>query len=109
MLAALLAMAGLYGVISCVVTCRRNEIGIRLALGATRGQVVASVMGEAALLLVIGVVVGTVLSLVAGRGAGSQLFGLKPYDPITLAAAVGLLGGIGAARGETRSDDCAAI
>ena len=57
---------------------RRNEIGIRMALGAQRGQVVAMVMREAGRLLVIGVVAGTALSLVAGRSASSLLFGLKP-------------------------------
>ena len=96
-LAALLAMAGLYGVISYVVTRRRNEIGIRLALGATGRQVVGGVMREAALLLTVGVLLGTGLSLLAGRSAGSLLFGLKPYDPATLAAAIGMLGLMGAA------------
>jgi predicted permease len=90
-LAALLAMVGLYGVISFLVARRRNEIGIRLALGAERGQVVAMVMREAARLLAIGVVTGAALSLLAGRGAGSLLFGLKPYDPLTLVAAALLL------------------
>jgi predicted permease len=90
-LAAVLAMVGLYGVISYIVARRRNEIGIRLALGAERGQVVGMVMREAGKLLVIGVVVGTALSLIAGRSAGSLLFGLKPYDAFTLLAAGGLL------------------
>ena len=90
-LAALLAMVGLYGVISFLVARRRNEIGIRLALGAERGQVVAMVMREAARLLLIGVVTGAALSLLAGRGAGSLLFGLRPYDPLTLVTAALLL------------------
>jgi predicted permease len=90
-LAALLAMVGLYGVISFLVARRRNEIGIRLALGAERGQVVAMVMREAARLLAIGVVTGAALSLLAGRGAGSLLFGLRPYDPLTLVTAALLL------------------
>jgi ABC-type antimicrobial peptide transport system permease subunit len=54
------------------------------------------VMREAGLLLLIGVAIGTALSLVAGREASSLLFGLKPYDPTTLAAAMGLLAAIGA-------------
>jgi len=91
LLAALLAMVGLYGVISFLVARRRNEIGIRLALGAERGQVVAMVMREAARLLAIGVVTGVALSLLAGRGAGSLLFGLRPYDPLTLVTAALLL------------------
>ncbi|HME01244.1 MAG TPA: hypothetical protein VKM93_28515 [Terriglobia bacterium] len=49
------------------------------------------VMGEACRLLAIGIVTGTVVSLVAGRWAGSRLFGLKPYDPLTLAASGALL------------------
>jgi predicted permease len=97
LLAAVLAMVGLYGVISFIVARRRNEIGIRLALGAERGQVVAMVMREAGLLLAIGVVTGTALSLVAGRGARTLLFGLKPYDPLTLAGAALLLSLIAAA------------
>jgi putative ABC transport system permease protein len=96
-LAAVLAMVGLYGVISFLVARRRNEIGIRLALGAERGQVVAMVMREAGRLLAIGVVTGIALSLVAGRGARSLLFGLKPYDPLTLAMAALLLSLIAAA------------
>ena len=91
LLAALLAMVGLYGVISYIVARRRNEIGIRIALGAYRRQVIGMVMRDAAYPLVIGVVAGTGLSLIAGRWASSLLFGLKPYDPLTLVAAAALL------------------
>ena len=91
LLAALLATMGLYGVISYMVARRRNEIGVRVALGADRGQVVAMMMREAGGLLAIGVVIGTPLALVAGRSASSLLFGLKPHDPVTLAASVALL------------------
>ncbi|MGA3041395.1 MAG: ABC transporter permease [Bryobacteraceae bacterium] len=114
-LAAVLAMVGLYGVISFLVARRRNEIGIRLALGAERGQVVAMVMREAGRLLAIGVVTGVALSLVAGRGAQSLLFGLKPYDPVTLFAAAVLLALIAAAasflpaRRASRLDPMAAL
>jgi predicted permease len=97
LLAALLAMVGLYGVISFLVARRRNEIGIRLALGAERGQVVAMVMREAGRLLAIGIAIGTALSLAAGSGARSLLFGLKPHDPLTLMAAALLLSLIAAA------------
>jgi predicted permease len=96
-LAAVLAMVGLYGVISFIVARRRNEIGIRLALGAERGQVVAMVMRAAGRLLGIGIAIGTVLSLAAGSGARALLFGLKPYDPPTLMAAALLLSLIAAA------------
>ena len=91
LLAALLATVGLYGVISYIVARRRNEIGIRLALGARRGQVIGMVLRETVRLLLIGTVIGTALALAAGRGAGSLLFKLKPYDPLTLAAAGSLL------------------
>ncbi len=91
LLAALLAMLGLYGVISFTVARRRNEIGIRVALGADRRQVVFMVMREAGTLLVIGLVIGAALSAVAGRGATSLLFGLKPSDPLSLAVSVLLL------------------
>jgi predicted permease len=93
-LAALLVMVGLYGVISYFVMLRRSEIGIRIALGAHRWQVVGLVMRDAAWMLAVGVVLGTSLSLVAGRSAGSMLFGLKPYDPVTLLFAIGLLAAI---------------
>ncbi len=96
LLAALLAMVGLYGVISYIVARRRNEIGIRVALGAARVQVVRMVMREAVLLLAIGLSIGTVLSLIAGRSAKSLLFQLESYDPLTLAVAAGLLTGIAA-------------
>jgi len=91
LLAALLATMGLYGVISFMVARRRNEIGIRVALGARRGQVVGMVMREAGWQLVIGVAIGTGLSLIAGRSARSLLFGLTPHDPLTLAGACALL------------------
>jgi len=115
LLAALLAMAGLYGVISYVTTVRRNEIGIRLALGANRAQVVGMVMREAGVLLIVGVAIGTLLALAAGRGASSLLFELKSYDPLTLAAAILLLAFIGAlasflpARRASKLDPMAAL
>ncbi|HTA85808.1 MAG TPA: ABC transporter permease [Silvibacterium sp.] len=95
-LAALLVMVGLYGVISYFVTLRRNEIGIRVALGATRWQVIALVMRDAGWMLAVGAAIGTTLSLIAGRSASSMLFGLKPYDPATLLFAVGVLAAIAA-------------
>jgi ABC-type antimicrobial peptide transport system permease subunit len=93
-LALILAMSGLYGVISYVVARRTNEIGIRVALGARQGQVVGMVLREAGWLLVAGVAAGLALSLIAGRSASSLLFGLKPYDPLTLGAAVAVLAAI---------------
>ncbi|MBV9498124.1 MAG: ABC transporter permease [Acidobacteriaceae bacterium] len=95
-LAALLAMVGLYGVVSYLVASRRNEIGVRMALGASRWQVVGMVMRDAWLLLAAGVALGAVLSLIAGGEARSLLFGLKPDDPLTFAAASALLAAISA-------------
>jgi predicted permease len=90
-LAALLVMVGLYGILSYLVTLRRSEIGVRIALGAYRWQVIALVMGDAGRMLVTGGLAGLVLSLVMGRSASAMLFGLKPYDVATLAFAAVLL------------------
>lgn len=90
-LAALLATIGLYGVISYSVARRRNEIGIRMALGANRMGIVRMVMGEAGYLLAAGVAVGTALSLALGKTADSFLFGLHFYDAGTLILAIAAL------------------
>jgi putative ABC transport system permease protein len=87
-LATILAMVGLYGVISYMVVRRRNEIGVRMALGASRNDILVMVLREAAILLGIGLVTGTVLALAAGTAAASMLYGLKPRDPLTLGAAI---------------------
>jgi ABC-type antimicrobial peptide transport system permease subunit len=87
----MLAMMGLYGLISYVVARRRNEIGIRIALGADRRQIVGMVMREAGCLLLAGIVTGNILSLIAGRGVSSLLFGLKPYDPLTMLVSITVL------------------
>jgi putative ABC transport system permease protein len=90
-LAALLATIGLYGVVSYMVVRRRNEIGVRMALGATRGDILGLVLWEAGTLLAVGLGVGTVLALGAAALARSLLFGLKPTDPATFVlAALGL-------------------
>jgi predicted permease len=90
-LAALLVVVGLHGVLSYFLTRRRSEIGIRMALGANRGHVVAAMLRNACIMLFAGLVVGTLLSLLAARGAATLLFGLKPWDPVTLAGAAALL------------------
>ncbi|HET6217355.1 MAG TPA: ABC transporter permease [Acidobacteriaceae bacterium] len=87
-LATILAMVGLYGVISYMVARRRNEIGVRIALGANRNNILLMVLREAAILLVIGLGIGTGLALAAGSAAASMLYGLKPRDPLTLGAAI---------------------
>jgi putative ABC transport system permease protein len=88
LLAALLATIGLYGVISYMVAQRKNEIGIRMALGADRENIVRLVMREAALLVGIGLLIGTALALAGGRTAATLLFGLKPWDVTTFALAL---------------------
>jgi predicted permease len=115
LLAAILATIGLYGVISYMVARRRNEIGIRIALGADRMGVVRLVLREAALLLAFGLPVGAGLALWAGRAAGSLLFGLKPSDPASLGgasvllAAVALAASFGPARRASRLEPMQAL
>ena len=91
LLAGSLAVLGLYGVISYMVARRRNEIGVRIALGAGRWRVIQLVLKEASLLLAAGLAVGVGLALWAGRAATAMLYGLKPYDSVTLGGAIGLL------------------
>jgi ABC-type antimicrobial peptide transport system permease subunit len=86
-LAVLLSMIGVYGVISYMVVRRRNEIGIRMALGATRGHILAMVVCEAGKLLLVGIAIGTGLTLAAAPAARAFLCGLKPGDPLSLAMA----------------------
>jgi ABC-type antimicrobial peptide transport system permease subunit len=93
-LAATLATIGLYGVISYMVARRRSEIGIRMALGATRGGVLRLILKEAGILVVLGLFVGSGLAIAAGRAAGTLLYGLQATDPATLALAVLLLASI---------------
>lgn len=93
-LAALLATLGLYGVIAYMVARRRKEIGVRMALGADRPRVVRLVLREAMLLLTIGLAAGIVLSLWAGQAAATLLYGVKPRDILSLAAASVLLAAI---------------
>jgi predicted permease len=94
LLALLLAMAGIYGVMSYVVTQRTQELGLRMALGAAMGDVVRLVLGRAALLAVAGLAVGGVLAFGASRLLESMLFGLKPDDPVTWALVLAAVAGI---------------
>ncbi len=97
LLAGLLATLGLYGVIAYMVARRQNEIGVRMALGADRGRVIRLVLREASFLLAAGLLIGTALALWAGQAASALLYGLKPYDPATLASALVLLAAVGLA------------
>jgi hypothetical protein len=85
-LALLLAVVGVYGVLSFMVVERRREIGIRLAVGATRARVVALVMKQGLVIASIGLAVGLVGALSLNRLFGSLLFGVEPTDPGTLGA-----------------------
>ena len=91
-----LATLGLYGVLSYAVTQRTPELGIRMALGATAGDVRALVMRQAALVVGIGVAAGLGGALLLGRWFGSLAFGVAPSDPALLAAAVSLLAAVAA-------------
>jgi predicted permease len=91
MLAVLLAVIGLYGVISYMVASRRTEIGIRMALGAGQPNIVWLVLREASLLLAVGLSIGTALALAMGRAATAMLFGLKPTDAATFIVAFAVL------------------
>ncbi len=90
-LAALLTMVGLYGVISYITMMRRNEIGIRMALGADRSSVLRLISRQTMQMLGVGVLLGVLISLAATRGASSLLFGLHPNDPLSILYAAGLL------------------
>ena len=98
-LAVLLACVGLYGVMAYAVTRRTNEIGIRMALGADRGQVLRMILRESALLVAAGVAVGLPVALAAARLISGQLYGLKPADPSTIAGAIFLIAAVGALAG----------
>jgi len=97
--ALLLAGLGLYGVTSYAVSRRRTEIGIRMALGATPAGVVRLVLARVAILVGIGVVIGSSVSAWASTFVASLLYGLEPRDPATFAAAVLVLGAVAAAAG----------
>ncbi len=91
LIALVLASIGLYGVVSYTISRRVNEIGIRMALGAQRNDVLSMVLRETMLLALAGVAVGLVFAIAAARLVNSLLFGLSGHDPMTLAAATGIL------------------
>jgi ABC-type antimicrobial peptide transport system permease subunit len=83
----LLAAIGIYGVIAHAVSQRTREIGLRIALGAGRGDVLRLVIGQALMLAACGLALGFVLGAGAGHLMRGLLFGVEPFDPITFAAA----------------------
>jgi putative ABC transport system permease protein len=90
------ASVGIYGVVSHSLARRTGEMGVRMALGARPADVRRLVLGEGLKPVAIGLVVGIALSLVLGRVFGSLLFGVRPSDPLTLAAVVAVLGSVAA-------------
>ncbi len=90
-LALLLAVVGIYSVMSYSVSRRTNEIGIRVALGASRGDVLLLIVRQALLLALIGSAIGIVGALALSRLMASQLYGVRPTDPITFVTVAALL------------------
>jgi ABC-type antimicrobial peptide transport system permease subunit len=90
-LALLLAAVGIYGLISQSITQRTHELGVRIALGASAPQTIASVMKPGILLALIGAGAGYLLSRVAVRFLGHLLWGVRPTDPLTFVAAAAIL------------------
>ena len=86
-IALLLTVAGLYAVPSYMVAKRQREIGVRIALGAGRGEVIGIVVRRAALLVAVGLILGSVAALGAGRLLGNVVFGLPAGIPLIVAAA----------------------
>jgi predicted permease len=115
LLAAVLAVIGLYGVMAYTVTRRTSEIGIRMALGATRGNVSWLILREVVVLAAIGLMVGLPAAYALGHVAESLLYGVKVSDPIVFAGAAlllsagTLLGGYLPARRASRVDPMTAL
>jgi predicted permease len=115
LLALVLACVGLYGIMAHEVVRRTNEIGIRMALGAARGDIVQMVLGEALTFVLAGLLIGIPIALAAGQLISNQLFGLKPSDPLSFVAAgvvllaVSLLAAYLPARKASRVDPLVAL
>jgi ABC-type antimicrobial peptide transport system permease subunit len=110
-----LALLGIYGVISYTVGQRRQEIGVRLALGASAARIQRGVIRETIQLAAVGVAIGTVASLLLARTLGSLLFGVTGTDAVTLiamlvtVAAVAVVGGYLPARRASQIDPATAF
>jgi predicted permease len=96
LVAVLLTAIGLYGVLSYGVTRRTNEIGVRKALGAQQGTLIAMILCETGLLLVVGMIAGAGVSVLAIRFITSRLYGLSPTDPLTMTMAIASLTAVAA-------------
>jgi predicted permease len=93
-LALIVAGVGIYSTVSYGVGQRTHEFGIRLALGAARGSVLRLVVGEGVRTVLVGIVVGVLLAIVAGRYIASLLYDVAPSDPISLASVAGVLASV---------------
>jgi putative ABC transport system permease protein len=93
-LALLLAMVGIYGVISYAVAQRTRELGVRMALGATRRHVLALVLGQGTRLALAGVAIGIAGALALSRVVASLLYGVRPTDPVTFVGVPFVLAGV---------------
>jgi ABC-type antimicrobial peptide transport system permease subunit len=93
-LALLIASIGLYGIISYLVTRRRIEIGVRMALGADAATVVRMILADSGVLLAIGLVIGVALAAVASQLAASLLYGVRALDPVSFALGAAVLGSV---------------
>jgi putative ABC transport system permease protein len=93
-LALALSALGIYGVLSFIVARRTQEIGIRLALGATRGNVLRLIIGHGMALAVTGIAIGLATAWALTRLLSTLLFGVSPHDPATFAAIAAILAGV---------------
>lgn len=91
LLGLLLACVGIYSVLAYAVARRRNEVGIRLALGASRSSIIRLIVGEGLILVVAGTAVGLAVAAMSTRVVTNQLFGVKPTDPLTYIAVTSAL------------------
>jgi predicted permease len=99
LLAAFLSCIGIYGLMSYVVSRRTNEIGVRMALGAERSQVLWSIMRESLGLVTLGIAIGVPVAVAGSRLISSMLYGLRASDPVTMFAGVGALLAVAALAG----------
>jgi ABC-type antimicrobial peptide transport system permease subunit len=89
--ALLLAIAGVYSVLSAIMSARLREVGLRVALGASRGDILRLVLGRGLTMTAIGLAVGLLASVATGRLLRSFLFGVTPVDPVALTGSAAIM------------------